>query len=471
MEQLLQARRPGAGPGCRRETAETRLNRLDRRPLGRWRKQSAPDVAAVPGAWKHEVDAASDRPDVLVEGIHGREAHLHGHKLCRGVFHERQKHQPGVPLTRLRIQPLDVVVAATKHFRSPIAAGQTHVGVLRQGAGFQLLVLVTPAERCAGLLVPANRLLLIVERGSVPHLDEHSYPAHDQVTPAAGPFRPVVTDPDHGIHHLGVVDVGIRRSVPKPFEVPTGVAVRVGLRARKESLLHPAEDRVAFRGAAQVVDRVERDLVVVGGGLNHEVATGPALLELIPGKLGEGRERLGPLCRQPEPTVKQSGPDTKRHREARGVEPPRLAGGARRRVSRAGGRRRPPRGEVCALLGPDFQQVPELRGVSGGDIEGGDKGELSLRRGDPGLVGAVECHSIGGAADGARREGHTGGDGRNCENRRSNQRDSAASARSFPGLHHDSGKYVPIVASGSATASICAESVRTCSSSSSVYRR
>ena len=104
-------------------------------------------------------------------------------------------------------------------------------------------------------------------------------------------------------------------------------------RGAAEAELRPAQRRRAPRPMrAEVADGVERDLRVVGAGLDAEVAAASGRVELVAGERASGAQRAGPAARPSpkRPPREDAGPEAERDRQ-----PGRRRGRAPRRCRRA----------------------------------------------------------------------------------------------------------------------------------------
>ena len=130
------------------------------------------------------------------------------------------------------------------------------------------------AERRAGDLDPADRVLLIGERRAVPDLDQHPDPARDEVGPAAQPVGPLVADPDEAVELVGVLGAEVVGAVLEPHEIARGVLGAGGRRGAAKPELRPAHDDRATADPREVANGVEGHLRIVRAGLHADVAAG-----------------------------------------------------------------------------------------------------------------------------------------------------------------------------------------------------
>ena len=151
----------------------------------------------------------------------------------------------------------------------------------------------------------------------------------------------------------------------------------VGLAARRrrgaaEAELGPAERRRRPTRAGEVAHRVERDLRVVGAGLDAEVAVGARRLRgCRPGTRAARRERRSPRG-EAEP-LEQRRPSPKVTVSRAGAEPERLAGIERRRGEVAS---TSPTGRPAVMSGAARGPVarrPRARRGSDVSVEGGER--------------------------------------------------------------------------------------------------
>ena len=166
--------------------------------------------------------------------------------------------------------------------RSPGASGARRREV-------RLGELVAARERRAAPLLAPDDPVLLRQPHAIPRLDEHRDLAGDEVRAPRHPCRLIGCRDPHVVgERLGVVGEDVRRAVLEAEEVPRG-RLRGG-RARRaaEAELRPAQPRAPEGDAAEVADRVDGDLRVVGARLDAQVAAR--------GIRGRGRRRRRPAA-------------------------------------------------------------------------------------------------------------------------------------------------------------------------------
>ncbi len=140
---------------------------------------------------------------------------------------------------------------------------------------------------------------------------------------------------------------------------------------------------------------MHRDLRVVGAGLDDEVAVAAHRVDDVAGEVGEVHQRLGASRGEPEPVVEQRRPEADSEGQPVRGDVERLTGVVRRGERGAADGAvtdRAPGGELAGGDGPVLQQRAQPVDVRGGDVERGEVQVRLHRRGDAGLVGAVERH-------------------------------------------------------------------------------
>ena len=140
---------------------------------------------------------------------------------------------------------------------------------------------------------------------------------------------------------------------------------------------------------------MERDLRVVGAGLDAEVAARLRRIELIALELGEV-DQLGRALRgEPVAVVEDARAESERQREPGRSEPSCLARVIRwsELAARVGGRG--VTGAVARGGGrPGGQEIAHVGRVRGREVEAREAQMVLLRRHDPGLMRAVERHRL-----------------------------------------------------------------------------
>ena len=147
---------------------------------------------------------------------------------------------------------------------------------------------------------------------------------------------------------------------------------------------------------------MEGDLGVVGARLHAEVAAAARRVELVAGQRGQVAQRRRPLAGQAEARVEERRPQAEGDREMRGRQPECLAGVLRGRERLVVGvADRAPGGHALGRLRPLAQQPAQVVGAQALlDVEGGEVQTVLRRRGDAGLVAAVEGDRLGGRGRG-----------------------------------------------------------------------
>jgi hypothetical protein len=175
------------------------------------------------------------------------------------------------------------------------------------------------------------------------------------------------------------------------------------------------------REAQQGVGGVERDLGIVGAGLDAEVTAGALRLQLVAGEGGERTQLRRAACPQAEAVLavalEQAGPEPDRDGQRRGAESESFQAVGRGRAGRvrdvgrgsAGGERR-------GCLRPGAQQVAQVAGARRGEVERAEAEAPWRGRRDPALVLPVEGHDgrflrRAGAPGGAKRADQACGTG------------------------------------------------------------
>ena len=162
------------------------------------------------------------------------------------------------------------------------------VGLARRGRAGRTRRCRRAARRSS--LCAADRLLLVVEAGAVPDLDQHPDPAGDQVVPPRIHGRSPRRRPRRSSASASASSARMLL-VPslKPIRLRGVVLRAAGRRGAAEAELRPAHHDDAAADPGQVADRVEGDLRVVGAGLDAEVAAAALRVELVAGQAAAGR--------------------------------------------------------------------------------------------------------------------------------------------------------------------------------------
>ncbi len=246
-----------------------------------------------------------------------------------------------------------------------------------QGHG---IVLDRGAQRRSRHLVPADDPHLLVERRAIPRLDAHPDPPGDEIGAAAHPrLVGVGAGPDEGVHVRGVLREQVVRAVLEAHEVARSRLGGARGGCPTEAQLEPSDDGDATGQPGEVAHRVERDLWVVGAGLDREVAAAPAGLQRIAGERGDLGEGGRAPTGEAEPAIEESRPESHRDRETSRMEAEGLP-----RVDRRGERGARDVAHGCCPChqprgrGPGAQELLEL------GIGWWSSGRTMRRRGDPG---------------------------------------------------------------------------------------
>ena len=262
-----------------------------------------------------------------------------------------------------------------------------------------LVELVRGAERCAAHLRAADRLLLVEQRRAVPDLDQHADAPGDEVRAAGEPaLIRRRRHPDVLREPVGVLELDVVRAVLEAHQVARRVLRAARRRRAAEAELRPAHHDAATAEARQVAHRVERDLRVVGAGLDAEVAAALRRVERVLGERRQLLQRGGALALEAEAALlEQRRADAERDREPRRRQPDRLARVVGRRVRVVVGRaRRQSGGHQRRRLRPRPQQVGEILARVGDDVERREVQPILSGRGDARLVRPVERDRVAG---------------------------------------------------------------------------
>jgi len=144
-------------------------------------------------------------------------------------------------------------------------------------------------------------------------------------------------DPHVIVEGGGVVGEDVGGTVLEPEQVPWCRLRSRRLRGLAETQLRPAQARAAERDAAEVADRVDRDLRVVRARLDAEVAVRRLRYQVVAEEGGELREPRGEQRCQTVPVGavlgrEEGGAEPEGDGEAGCREPQRFAGVIRRRL-------------------------------------------------------------------------------------------------------------------------------------------
>ncbi len=347
--------------------------------------------------------------DVLVERVLGTELALEGDELLARVALVADEEEAGVELAGGRIDAVAEAVAPAEDADAVVFGWRRHADVrvggdeqaaLRvEGREIRRVVLEPAAERRARHLLAPDGLLLVLDRRAVPHLEQHADAAGHDVAAAAHPRRVVVVaDPHVVAHDVAVFRLQVVGAVLHPHEVPRRLLPGARGGRTSESQLRPAHGRGAARDANEVVERVERDLRVVGTALHRDVAVAAERVEDLAAR---ERRHLHERRRQPvgetDPVAavradEHAASEADRDREVRGRQADGLSGvvGCRARVGGGDGTNRMARGEQRGRSSPVAQQRLQRRPVVVEEVERAVEQTLLRGRRDTGLVGAAE---------------------------------------------------------------------------------
>ncbi len=286
---------------------------------------------------------------------------------------------------------------------------QTHVGVLvderfvrradRCEVGFRELL--AARQRCTLALAPADDALLLLELRAVPGLDDHADLADHEIGAAAQPAGGVtVLHPHLRLDRLRLLGLHVRGAVLEAEQVARGDLARGRGGRATEAELRPADGGASERDAAQVADRVDGDLRVVGARLDAEVAAGEAGLQVVSREAGQLLQLGRPTVGDAEAVgavlgAEERGAEPEGDREPAGGEPERFSGVDRgsERGTVDGATRRDllPLRHPCRGDAPVLEQLDEL--LPGGarrHVVGGEVQPVLSRRRDPALVRSGE---------------------------------------------------------------------------------
>ena len=163
--------------------------------------------------------------------------------------------------------------------------------------------------------------------------------------------------------------------------------------------------------AREVADGVERDLRVVGAGLDAEVAAGAVRVELVAGEAGRaGRAPAAAGAPSPKrPRREDAGPEAEGDREPRGRQAERLAGVDGRRdqqVVRPAERLAGASSRAAAAVQSRSSPASSVA-VGERQVERAEDEPVLRGGGDPGLVLAVERDRSSASASRRRRAART----------------------------------------------------------------
>jgi len=274
-------------------------------------------------------------------------------------------------------------------------------------------VLAVLAERGAAGLVAADDLLLLVQGGAVPELDEHADDADGLVAAAHRPggLAVVGPDPDQLVHQPPVGDVEVGRAVLEAEQV----AVAGPSRHRPGvgpvvAVQHPVQDQVVPGPAHQLAQGVQQHVGLVGRQGQEQVAVALGRVEPVVGQERHPDQlpRLAPG--QPEAVVEHRRPHADGDGQAVGAQVGAEDAGLGRREGAVAALRRPGLGQPADLVGEVAQGPGQPGPVVGDQVEGGQQAEAGRRGVDARLVAAQERHPA--ARAGRPRPGVGGAAGR-----------------------------------------------------------
>lgn len=153
---------------------------------------------------------------------------------------------------------------------------------------------------------------------------------------------------------------------------------------------------------------MDRDLRIVGAGLDGDVATAARRIEVVGGKVRQIHQRGGPEVGEAEAVVEQRRSETDGEGQPGGRKVQCFTGVARRSVSAVAGRAVLGGFEAGSHAfghrGPRRQQRDQLVAVASGHIEGDEVHAILRGSDDPGLMFAAERdHGVGGGVLGGGR--------------------------------------------------------------------
>jgi hypothetical protein len=251
-----------------------------------------------------------------------------------------------------------------------------------------------PSGGPAGL-VAADDLLLLVQGGAVPELDEHADDADRLVAAAHGPGGLAVggADPDQLVHQRLVGDVEVGRAVLEAEQVavvgPAGDRLGVGAVV---AVQHPVEDQVVPGPPHELAQGVEEHVGLVGREGQQQVAVALGRVEAVVGQERHPDQLPGPALGQPEAVVEHRRPDAEGDRQAVGAPRGAEDAGLGRRVGGVAAFRRAGLHQAAGLVGEVAQARGQAAPVLVDQVEGGQQTEAGRRGVDAGLVVAEDRH-------------------------------------------------------------------------------
>src|SRR5690606_23690160 len=143
---------------------------------------------------------------------------------------------------------------------------------------------------------------LLREPHAIPRLDPHCDAACDEEGSA-------VVGPDVRRERRLVVGEDVRRAVLEAEEIARRLLPSGGSRGPTEAQLRPAQHGAAEGDAGEVADRVDRDLRIVGTGLNAQITVALLRIEILAEERGQSFEPLGQAAPKPEALVEDTRPE------------------------------------------------------------------------------------------------------------------------------------------------------------------
>jgi hypothetical protein len=400
--------------------------RLSRAAAGRARRRRW-------GAGQDEEEAAAHREDVLLQGL-ALEAGLDGQEPPGQALLVADEGQALVEPPGGVEAAGEVEAAAQDAAAGGLGGarvGHADVGVQGDAAAGRVLgvagvvALAVLAQRGPAGLVAADDLLLLVQGGAVPELDEHADDADGLVAAAHRPggLAVVGPDPDQLVHQLPVGDVEVGRAVLEAEQVavvgPAGHRPGVGPVVAVE---HPAQDQVVPGPAHQLAQGVQQRVGLVGREGQQQVAVALGRVEAVVGQERHPDQLPGSALGQAEAVVEQRRPHAEGHGQPVGAQLGPEDAGLGGRVGGVAAQRRAGLHQPAGLVGEVAQGPGQPGPVVGDQVERGQQAEVGRRGVDARLALAQERHPparpgprhpVGGAAgQGGRAQGGRGEGGR-----------------------------------------------------------
>ena len=258
-----------------------------------------------------------------------------------------------------------------------------------------VVVLAVQAERGPAGLVAADDLLLLVQGGAVPELDEHADDADGLVAAAHRPggLAVVGPDPDQLVHQPPVADVEVGRAVLEAEQVAVAgpARQRAGV-GPVPAVQHPVQHQVVPGPAHQLAQGVEQHVGLVGRQGQEQVAVALGRVEAVVGQERHPHQLPGPAPGQPEAVVEHRRPHADGDGQAVGAQVGAEDAGLGRRVGAVAALRRTGLHEPAGLVGQVAQGPGQAAPVLGDQVEGGQQAEAGRRGVDARLVATEERH-------------------------------------------------------------------------------